>query len=484
MRASDAARKGGEELSVLASRLDEEASWGLEWLLKTSFKDGYHIEWNTQRIYSDNKIGTLDDVVTKATFNPWENYLGAAVMLTATDHLQEFKDGKDKLVSTAMDLWDSSISKDNGLNVILEASWGAIASVRLYSLLGDEKYRNAALRFGEILTDCQETSFVDGIPITGYFYTSPDRRKLVHYYHAAFHEAPVIALRELCDAFPEEDQWSRWIAALAIHSECYLKRGASISAPYNLLPAGIYRKSDIPADIDGRENYYKTQYEAGTPLGENHAMRAFPIWEDHIFHGSTTCDLSNAWALAEASVILGDKEGLDIVQEQLEWLLGRNPFNQSLVYGVGHDYAPLFEYCTSNVTGAIPVGIDSFNDDTPFWNGTACATSKEMWIETANRFMGTVATMVGSEAAEQPVRVSVATEDSLATATLSGKGRHTLEVRTFNAECGLKKTEVRLRRGKDVSLTFNLKATDKNKPYVAALILDGDTSHPIVITGY
>ena len=40
--------------------------------------------------------------------------------------------------------------------------------------------------------------------------------------------------------------------------------------------------------------------------------------------------------------------------------------------------------------GALPVGVDSFRDDAPFWNGTAHATAHEIWIEPVSRFLGTL----------------------------------------------------------------------------------------------
>ena len=43
------------------------------------------------------------------------------------------------------------------------------------------------------------------------------------------------------------------------------------------------------------------------------------------------------------------------------------------------------------IAGALPVGVDSFHDDSPFWNGTAHATAHEIWIEPLSRFLGTLA---------------------------------------------------------------------------------------------
>ena len=110
-----------------------------------------------------------------------------------------------------------------------------------------------------------------------------------------------------------------------------------------------------------------------------------------MFHGATNIHLSQAWALAAAAALTEDREAMELVQTQLEWTLGRNPFSSSLMYGVGYNFAPNFVYCTRHIAGAIPVGVDSFHDDSPFWNGTAHATAHEIWIEPVSRFLGTLA---------------------------------------------------------------------------------------------
>ena len=73
----------------LRDRAVEEAAWGLEWLLKTQFGDGYRMSWSTMRMYTDNKLGTDDDVITPAQNVPWENFLSAAVEALAADVLRK-----------------------------------------------------------------------------------------------------------------------------------------------------------------------------------------------------------------------------------------------------------------------------------------------------------------------------------------------------------------------------------------------------------
>lgn len=360
----------------LAPILKSEADWGVDWLLKTRFAQGRHMSWSKVRMYTDGKAGTLDDVVSPAEYVPWELFLTSAVFSGAGEQQAAVEDWEYAMKASD---WEEA--------TYLEASWGAIASARLYDRLGQDRFKDAALHFASLLLRCQEQGQVDGIPYSGYFYTDSRRRSLLHDHHAAFNEAPMLALKELYCVFPELS--APWKEAASLYVWQYLIPASRLSAPYFLLPAGIFQKADIhtPAEME--------QYEAGTEINENYAIRTFPIWTDHVFHGATNFHLSHAWSLAAASWLLADG-AQPFVQMQLEWTLGRNPFNSSLMYGVGYNYAPNFAYCTHNIVGALPVGVDCFHNDEPFWNGTANATSHEIWIEPVSRFVGTLSLFLRS----------------------------------------------------------------------------------------
>ena len=178
--------KDNPALADLAAKLKDEALWGIKWLLKTRFHDGHHISWARQRIYSDNEIGTIDDVVIKAVNVPWENFLGAAVLTLAQSLYPELTaEELEEMEEAALDNWEQAYKTGGDWNSssYLEASWGAISSVFLYEKTGDEKYRNSAIRFGQLLTGCQEQVFQEGIPVTGYFFTDSERRRPVYNNH-------------------------------------------------------------------------------------------------------------------------------------------------------------------------------------------------------------------------------------------------------------------------------------------------------------
>jgi hypothetical protein len=299
-----------------------------------------------------------------------------AVFLKAAQALTLTADERARLEAAAREDWAAAMDRDWTSIDYLTASWGAIASASLYERFREDGYQEAALRFGSLLTECQETGSIDGMFLSGFFYTDNSRRQLLHDHHAAFNEAPMLAYAALCRAFPGASAQFREGARLYLYE--YLIPGCVMAAPYHLLPAGVFTKAE-------------TGTQPGTPVSENYVLRTFPVWQDHIFHGATNFHLSQAWALATAARLFKDREAMGLVQEQLEWVMGRNPFSSSLMYGIGYNYAPDFAYCTHNIVGALPVGVDCFHDDEPFWNGTANACSHEIWVEPVSRFVGTLA---------------------------------------------------------------------------------------------
>ena len=361
---------------ALRERMEEEVRWGLDWLLKVRFPEGRHPTWTVLRYYSDNESGTVDDVAYPASFVPWEVFQGVAVFVKALETLPLSGAEKESFSAAAKADW-KAVAESSGWEQAsyLEASWGAVASAFMYKHFGEPVYREAALHFGELLLRCQEQDSVDGMSLKGYFYESTWRKELMQNPHTAFWEASMLAFSALSEVFP--DRSAPWKEAVRLYVDSYLKPGSELSAPYGLLPAGLFTRE-------------QTLEQPGTPVSGHYVMRTFPVWESHVVHGATNIQLSLAWALALSATLLNDREAMDLVQTQLEWTLGRNPFSSSLMYGVGYNYAPLFVYTTRHVAGAIPVGIDCLHDDVPFWDGTAHATSHEIWIEPVSRFLGTL----------------------------------------------------------------------------------------------
>ncbi|SEJ36452.1 N-terminal ig-like domain of cellulase [Dyadobacter sp. SG02] len=494
----DVLQKGSAN-PALAEKMRAEIAWGLKYLLKTRFGDGYHIHWCRMRMFTDNIIGTVDDVLIPAENLAWENFLAAAVESKASKVFEKSDpDLAKELRAAATDDWQAAVASRKTWDEATyeEASWGATASLLLARLTGEERYSEQAALFGNLIVQCQEQRFIDGIPITGYFYSNTKREQVIHNKHSAFEEAAMIALAMLCQDLPEAENWMQWYSAATLYSEFFLKRGSKISAPYNLLPNSVWSKSEVMADKDEkRRPMLLKQFNDGTRLNDEYVLRTFPIWNDNLFHGNTNIQLSGSWALAEASKLRGDAEGMRLVGKQLEWVMGANPFGQSLMYGSGYDFPPQFAYCLKDIVGSLPVGMDSRAGDMPYWPATNSATYKEMWMEPVSRFMGAVSVYSSIDqsvkAGPQPgsaIQVetkSVQAENGTVnvTMTISGTGQHELYLNVFNATSDLHAKQFRLSAGKKENIQFQLSVADKTKPYVAVISIDKNPSLNQEITG-
>ncbi len=73
----------------LYNRVIDEARWGLEWVLKTSFGDGYRNAGSISSRRTDGIIGTFDDVTSTARNDPLTNFLASAAEAIAARVLKD-----------------------------------------------------------------------------------------------------------------------------------------------------------------------------------------------------------------------------------------------------------------------------------------------------------------------------------------------------------------------------------------------------------
>jgi hypothetical protein len=153
-----------------------------------------------------------------------------------------------------------------------------------------------------------------------------------------------------------------------------------------MCPAGIYRLADTS------DPQQRRQIQEGKRLAEGVYLRSFPVWGD--FRGNLGVLLSQATAAATAGSLLNSSALKQLATTQLEWTLGRNPFGQSLMYGVGYDYAPQYTAMSGDITGSLPVGIQSrLHDDVPYWPTANCYNYAEVWVHPVSRFFATAAAL-------------------------------------------------------------------------------------------
>src|SRR6185369_14657767 len=144
---------------------------------------------------------------------------------------------------------------------------------------------------------------------------------------------------------------------------------------------------------------FRNQVLQGVPLGQGQYLRLFPVWMDYRGHFGTI--LPQAQALMSAAHLRGDLELVTLAQHQAEWIIGRNPFSQSTMYGEGFDFPPLYAPFPGNVVGALPVGLQTRGDhDIPYWPVQSTWTYKEVWVHPVARWIWLMRDLAGPAVVE------------------------------------------------------------------------------------
>jgi hypothetical protein len=379
---------------ALYNRVLEEAKWGLDWVLKTSFGDGYRNTGSINSRRTNNIIGDDDDVVTEAHNNPMANFEAATVEAIG---YRVFKDIDPKYAAHALemakadwhfaeegmpsvkpskDLWRGNFDSNNVEDEL--PSQAILSSVAMWRATGDKKYADFATALAPVITKAQQRKRPDwDTPLTGFFYTSTAKDRILHYCHRGREQAPTMALTALCDAFPDNPDWMNWYSSVTLYSE-YLKTMSKYTAPYNMMPASVYVDTEYMHVPESRQESFRKQVLKGVPLGKGHYLRLFAVWMD--YRGNFGTILPQAQALASAAHLRGDLASAQLSEHQLEWVIGRNPFSESTMYGEGYDFTPLYTPSSGDIVGALPVGIQTKDEnDVPYWPVQSMWTYKEIW---------------------------------------------------------------------------------------------------------
>lgn len=472
----------------LAQRTSEEARWGLDWILKTSFGDGFRIGFATMDRWTDGVLGTPDDMIADAqnTWYPLTSIIHVNVpYATATAEALAARMLKDsdpalaaRCLKAARSDWQCAVETTDTPHLEF-ASAGALASMEMFKTTGEQAYADRAVASADIILGCQQREAMPwDVPLSGFFYTNTKKDRILHYWHAGHNQAPIVALAELCTTFPDHPNWMKWYSAVVLHSE-YLKTLAKFTAPYDMMPASVYRLDECESD------WYRGQVKEGIRLAEGCYLRLFPVWDTtpQNGRGNNGIILSQAKALSTAARLRNDPQLLDLCEKQLQWVVGRNPFCQSLMCGEGYDYAPQYAaFLSANMVGALPVGIQTCEDrDVPFWPTSNCYVFKETFVFPAGRWLGIMQDLLGPARAVGSVNVSVSQESTAnghvtIHAKVEGAGRVRLAIRTSNLNIGNPEREVQLEAGKPQTITWTAKTISAREPWVAVIVPNGDMS--------
>jgi len=373
------ARKYQKTDERLSNRLREEALWGLNWVHKNRFDGLQVLGWTVHDHYSDGIIGNFDDTPVQPgnRSRVADNYYSVIANVEASLALKDIDpELAEKCKQYAIDDWDLLVKNDTRWTSAY-LSIAISAGSKLYELTGSSDVKNQIIDYADTLLTYQQVEPMNwSTPLSGFFYMNKNSEGI--FGHAASFPvaSPVVGLVDLCKLFPQNEKYPMWFKSVQLHAN-YLKTIAQFTAPYYMIPANVYK-------LNGTED--DDQILNGTKMDDDHYLRMFPVWTEH--RGNNANVLSFGAGLAAANQLLNDPEMQSIAQAQLEWVVGKNPFNQSLMFGEGYNFATQYAAFPGDVTGGLPVGIQTKLDgDIPFWPAAVLHNYKEIWIHPSTRWL-------------------------------------------------------------------------------------------------
>lgn len=402
----------------LFERLIEEGKWGLDWMLRTRFEKGYRTTGSGGSVWTSNILGEKDQIDNDAERLAIENFMAAAAQALAAGVLVDIdKEQSAYLIKAAAEDWQyayEDIDQEQYVDTmdparisspLLLYCMGVTAACELYKVTADGFYAEKAEEIAERMLECQQQEYPDWqIPLTGFFYRDGEKSQVQHYNHRCYEHAPVMALKLLWENITDSPNRMKWYHALLLYTE-YLKQTVDITAPYQMAPASIYHVDEAEEDRElflnqqafaheGMLSEYREQVEHGVALGQGYYLKRFPVWFS--YRGNNGLILSSGSAAAIGAQVRNDGKLKQLAHQQLEWVVGKNPFGQSLMIGEGYEYADQYLCLPGEINGGICVGIQSFgNSENPYWPQCNNAVYRELWIHPSIRYLLLAASIHG-----------------------------------------------------------------------------------------
>lgn len=396
----------------LKERLLEEAKVGINWLLRTRFADGSRALAVSYSIWRQNELRNTDETVykSKAEKGPFESFCSASALAVAARCYDDkiFSDWCLRIAKADFECarqWykEGIHTKRWGKNVDSQVcGHGLLAASELYLCTKDKYYLEIADEYIDVILKCQETNYIGNSNIRGFFYEDIEHKYILTYEHRGHEQSPIQGLARILQVYPKIKSKEDIKNALLLYKE-YVINTMNETNPYSLLPGHVYNvdklnkeRFTIPSymctEEEGME-ILKEQVRSGVKISDNWYLRIFPIAvQRRGFHATL---LSKAKAVSMIADTLKDSDLKQIAISQLEWILGKNPFESSTMYGEGYNYHPLYVAFSRQMVGALPVGIQTKGkEDKPYWPTYNNAVFKEIWGHTTGKYLWVLADII------------------------------------------------------------------------------------------
>lgn len=390
---------------ILKNRILQEARVGIEWLLRTRFSDGSRALAVGYSIWQDYELNPSDPLINKnkAEKGPFESFCCCSALAVASRCYDDpifsnwcLRIAKEDFEYAKKWYKEGIYTKRWGKNVDSQVcGQGLIASAELYLTTKDQYYIDMAVEYSKTIIACQETTFLLNKTLRGFFYEDVEHKYILSYEHRGHEQCPIQGLCRILQVYPDIVNKEEIKQAIFMYED-YIINTIYHTYPYYLLPANIYNLNKINLEhfTYSKEKYtteeakeiLKNQIINGIHIKDDWYLRIFPIAiQRRGFHATL---LSKAKAISMIAKTFNNPTFKNIAIRQLEWVLGKNPFSSSTMYGEGNNYHPLYVAFSKQIVGALPVGIKTKgNDDKPYWPTINDAVFKEIWGHTTSKFL-------------------------------------------------------------------------------------------------
>jgi len=373
-----------------------EALWGLDFMLKMRdprtgmfFEDvggGGHgrrragMTWwyenhagcyadNADNRFTDNVAGSGDERALRVQYNPVGQFTSVAILARAARTYAPLDAERSSRFADAAERgWRLGLEPPAAFLESAGVEFGAWTSVRSWRCLAAvELHRAGRLRWGEVAAAAGALleSFDPGL---GFWTNEAGGREP---YRGLLHSAqPLIALAETARAAPDDALRATAAGTLARCLERYVYPLAELT-PFGAMPYGLFGAAASEGDLyrPWRDGY---RYRFFMPA--RHRQRI-------------NCGLSGHWtswahALALAGAFLGEARCRELAWRQLYWLFGANPFNATVVSGVGFNNPMPHSRFLGTCPGGFCAGFIGSAEDEPELDldGNAQWNTTEYWM--------------------------------------------------------------------------------------------------------
>ena len=339
---------------ALTLKLAEEVIWGADYLHRVLDNNGYFYtkildgsESDDERLVSN--YDALNDEFTTKFQAAFREGAGMAIAALVRAHELSNKTGVQGEFSAKQYLTDAErafahLQKnnlryvDNGKENIIDDYTALLAATELYRITKKTKYLKAARHRAHNLNSRMTSQ--------GWFVSDDDERP---FYHGIEAGLPIIALVDYLAIERNRQIKVKTKRTIKLSLDYQLALNTQVANPFNLARQTFrtYQDGQYSKQQEGffmphaNETNYWWQGESARMA----SLTAAAIWGGKISHKDDHC----AFAI--------NSELANFAQSQIDWIMGKNPYQVSMLYGYGVNNAPHAKSAGTMINGGISNGI-------------------------------------------------------------------------------------------------------------------------------